>query len=460
LVLSKSPVTQKLDRFFASPGYILALMAVSMAAHLMHWELAAYTVFALIAAYACVVSKDFLPVAPLFIFSYILPSAQNNPGKNEASVFVNPWFFLLALVVFLSFLIFIGRNIKRFFSCDSRLIWGMVALCVAYQLSGIGSAAYSKVAARNTLFAAAQSLSLILPYLLLAVGTDWSKVRKDYLAWIGTCAGILLLVEVFWSYINGGVIVDGVINRKKIFTGWGMYNNMGAMLSMAIPFAFHLCCHHRKGWLGTVLGGMFLVGVVMTCSRTAMVAALGIYGLCVLILLMKSPNRKRALIGIGVLAALAATTVAIFHKPLLHLFDAFLKKLTDLSSRHIIFAEGWKQFLEAPIFGSSFFSPGLSKAWDFSTIDSFTGFFPPRWHNTFIQLLASCGAVGVVAYLWHRAQTLRLFFRRKGASRLFMGCSIGVLLGCSLLDCHFFNIGPVLFYSVILAFMEFLPAEE
>ena len=36
----------------------------------------------------------------------------------------------------------------------------------------------------------------------------------------------------------------------------------------------------------------------------------------------------------------------------------------------------------------------------------------------------------------------------------FIGLSILVLLLTSLLDCHFFNIGPVLFYSMALAFAE------
>ena len=405
------------------------------------------------------ISNDFLPAAPLFLFGYILPSAQNNPGKNEASLFSSPWFFALAATVILCLTVFVIRNFKKILSCKGKLLWGMLAVLASYLLSGIGSSAYGSVASKNLLFAAAQGLCLLLPYLLLAAGTDWSKLRRDYLSWIGVCAGILLLVEIFWSYHSGGVITDGVIDRKKIFTGWGMYNNLGAMLGMMIPFCFSLGVHHKKGWLGTILGFVFLVGTVMTCSRTSMVAALGIYAVCLLIFLLSGTNRKRALWSIGGLFALVLIALVVFREPIFRLYSAFLGKITDPSSRHILFAEGWKQFLEAPIFGSSFYSPGY-QPWDFSTVDSFSAAFPPRWHNTFIQLLASCGVVGFIAYLWHRVQTIRLFFRIKGTHRLFLGCSILVLLGCSLLDCHFFNIGPVLFYSLQLAFLEFGTTEE
>lgn len=457
LPLLQNSFKDRTNRFFVSPWYIFVVLLLSAAAHLLAAELVAYTVFALIAVYVCLVGNDFLPIAPLLLFSYILPSANNNPGKNEASIFSTGWFLALAVAVVVSFLIFFIRNIKKLFSCKRSLIWGMLALCAGYLLSGIFSEAYGTVAGKNLLFAALQCSCVILPYFLLSGGVDWRKVRKDYLAWVGVCAGVLLLLEVFWSYRTGGVIIDGVINRKKIFTGWGMYNNLGAMLAMMIPFAFCLGTQHHKGWLGMFLGGVFLLGVVMTCSRASMIAALGIYVLCSLIMLFQAHNRRRTLWCVGCLFGVAVVAFLVFHKSILQLYSGFLDKITDPSSRHILFAEGWKVFKEAPVFGSSFYSPGY-QPWDFSTVDAFSSAFPPRWHNTFIQLLASCGVVGLLAYIFHRFQTVKLFFRRKGILRNGIGCSIAVLLVCCLLDCHFFNLGPVLFYSAQLAFLEFVPS--
>ena len=454
MALSNRSLIGKINDFLASPYYLIALTAVSMAAHLLALELWAYTFFTLVVLYSCIIGNELLPVAPLFLFSYILPSAGNNPGKHEGSIFATPWFFVLAALVVLAFSIFIFRNLKRLFSGKKQLLPGILALCLAYLLSGIGSAAYPDALVKNLTLAAIQGISLVLPYLLILGGVDWKNVRKDYLGWIGVCAGCLLVFEVLANYLQGGVIVDGVIDRKKIFTGWGMYNNMGVMLAMMIPLAFSLTHRYKKDWLGLLVGGVFLVGVILTCSRTSMVAALGIYGVCALLLLFHSPNRKKAFLSIGGLLALVVIVMVIFRQPLLQLFSAFLAKLTDPSSRHVIFAKGWEQFVSAPIFGTSFFSPGLSKAWDFSTLDSFSSLFPPRWHNTFVQLLASCGIIGVVAYVFHRVQTVQLFFRHKGTDRMFYGCSILALLVCCLLDCHFFNIGPVLFYSVIFAFTE------
>jgi len=39
--------------------------------------------------------------------------------------------------------------------------------------------------------------------------------------------------------------------------------------------------------------------------------------------------------------------------------------------------------------------------------------------------------------------------------KLIAGMSVMALLLTSMVDCHFFNVGPVLTYSAVLAFVEF-----
>ena len=69
-------------------------------------------------------------------------------------------------------------------------------------------------------------------------------------------------------------------------------------------------------------------------------------------------------------------------------------------------------------------------------------------------MLASCGIVGMGAYLIHRLQTYRLILRNRSTEKTFIGLAVLALLICSLFDCHFFNVGPGLFYSMALAFAE------
>ena len=53
-----------------------------------------------------------------------------------------------------------------------------------------------------------------------------------------------------------------------------------------------------------------------------------------------------------------------------------------------------------------------------------------------------------------RAIGVKLFFDTLSKETVFIGASVFVLLICSLFDCHFFNIGPTLFYAMALAFAE------
>lgn len=460
--LTDKPLVEKINRFLASPFYIVALTGLCAAAHLLSAELVAYTVMAAVSVYVCLLGNDLLPLTPLFLFLYLTPSARNNPGRNAQSIFSGGsgiYLAVLVVLIVLGVIWYVAKNPARFFRTKRYLLPGMLILLGGYLLSGIGSAAYPAFTLKNLLFAAAQGACILVPYWLLTGGVDWERARKEYFAWIGFCAGGLLLIQLLWCYCTEGVIINGIIQRKQIYTGWGMYNNMGAMLAMMIPFAFYLASKYRRGWIGTVVGSAFLVGVLLTCSRTSLLAGTFIYVVCILLMLHFARNRRHNTVALVSFFAVAVVALALFHDQLLRLFSDFLSKRLDPSSRNIIYAEGLKLFAQAPVFGNSFYSPGY-QPWDFSTVEAFSNLLPPRWHNTFVQLLASCGIVGLGAYLFHRYQTVRLFLQRFSKERSFIACSIVVLLLCSLLDCHFFNLGPAMFYSAALAFLECYPASE
>lgn len=448
-----------IDRFLATPYYIIATMVLSVISHLLSLELPVYTVFALTAIYTAVLGKDLLPITPLFLFCYISPSVRNNPGRNAQSVFyggTGVYLAVLAALMAASALWYVIRNRKQFFQRKRTLLPGLLALSAAYLLSGIGSNGYGASAPRNLLFAGMQVLSILVPYCLLSGGVDWENARKDYFAWIGFTGGAAVLVQVLGCYIWQDVVVDGVIVREEIYSGWGMYNNMGFVLAMAIPFAFYLATKYRRGWIGTVIGSVFLVGVLLTCSRTSMLIGTAMYCMCVFLMLHYARNRRHNTVALVIFLVISGAALLLFREPIIRLFSGLLSKGMDPSSRDVFFREGLRIFKKAPVFGSSFYSRGYVP-WDFSTVDTLSALIPPRWHNTLLQLLVSCGLVGVCAYSFHRIQTLQLLCKGFTKEKTFIGCAMGVLLLCSLLDCHFFNIGPALFYSAALAFGEYLP---
>lgn len=446
----------RIDQFLASPAYIIAVMALAAISGIFGAEAFVYTLYTAVVVYACFWGEDLLCLSPLFICCYIAPSRANNPGRNEASVFApghgGIYMACLAALIVISLIYRVIRDRKRF--CRKyTLLPGMLLLMAAYLLSGIGSNGYTAIAGKNLLFALAQSASVLIPYLLFCGGINWEKARKDYFPWIGFCVGSVLLLQLLWVYLTGDVVQGGVIERTQIYTGWGMYNNVGGLMTMTIPFAFYLATRYRKGWIGIIVGSVYMAGILLTCSRSSILSSCAIYIVSMVLTLHYNGNRKDNTIAVIAVVGALSAVVLVFNRQFLVLFSDLLSKGLDPYGRDMIYARGLDQFKAFPVFGATFY-PSDFRPWEWSTNPAFTGFFPPRWHNTIIQLMACCGGVGLLAYLFHRVQTLRLFLKQRSKEKNFIACSLLVLLLCSLFDCHFFNIGPVLLYSTALAFAE------
>lgn len=455
--LRDAAVTKKINRYLTTVPYILLVCLLTLIANMFAAELVVYTLLVAIGVYICLLGDDLLGLMPLVVCAYLAPAAGNNPGRNGQSVFTpgsgGIYILCLAAVLGIALAVRVITDRKVFLSTKRRLLPGILLLGMAYVFSGIGSPAYPALAWKNILFALLQLAAIVLPYWLFSGGVRWEKTRSDYLAWTGFGVGGLLVCEILWCYCTGSVVVDGVIDRSRIYTGWGMYNNMGGMLAMMIPFAFYLAARYQRGWIGSVVGSVFLVGVVMTCSRSSILVGCVIFLVCIIMMLFSARNRRGNTWALITSLAVMALLVLIFHKQILRLFTDLISVGMDPSSRDTIYTEGLKQFLRYPIFGGSFY-PIDFVPWDWATEDAFSSFFPPRWHNTIVQLLASCGVVGLGAYLFHRYQTTRMLVKDWNREKAFIGCAILVLRLTSLFDCHFFNIGPVLFYAMALAFAE------
>ncbi len=453
----------RIQAFFSSPQYILVICLLGLVSNCLSAELVVYTLYALAVCMICLWGRDLLPIAPILVCFYMATSIQNDPSQNLVSIYSTPspliyMGILLALMLgFITWRLITDKNFggKLFLAKKRPLMWGMLLLGLAYILGGVGSAAYPQVGIKNILFGLVQFAVIAGPYWVFSGAVDWSRCRKDYFAWIGFGAGLMLLGQLGYIYLTQNVIVEGQILRHRILAGWGIYNNMGCMLAMMIPFAFYLASRYRRGWIGTVVGSAFLIGVYLTCSRSSIIFATAIWLVCIGLMLFSASNRRGNRIALYVTVGITLTLILLFHQELGRLFSVIFQRehgFLDPNSRDDIYNRGMKLFYQYPLLGSTFYPQVY--LWDFSQLDSFSAIFPPRWHNTIVQLLVSTGIIGLAAYGFHRFTTVRMFVVNRTREKAFIACSLAVLLGCSLLDCHLFNIGPALFYSTGLAFAE------
>jgi len=461
VVSQEQSIIQRINAILYTPAYFFIIGGLTLFSNIFGLELIVYTIFILIGAYICLFSRDLLPLLPLFICGYISPSRANNPGRNENSVFSLSGSGLYLVILLVGVVIcLVYRLIKdpnfggRKFLCKKRkLLVGMLVLGAAYAISGLGSGQWSEFGWQNLFFAFLQLAAIAGLYFLFTGGVRWDMAPKAYLFWTGTCVGYILLFELLNLYLDAKVIVDGTIFRNDIYTGWGHYNNIGALFTMIIPMPFFLTGKGRYASFAYASAILFYIGLLFTASRGSILFGTPIFiASYIFSLWHRRHARRQLLVHFGAMVVVALGIMFI-HDNVVQLFKVFGDKGLESPARVNIYEVGAAQFLQFPIFGGSFF-PVDADLFSWSNSEKFLSFFPPRWHNTFLQLLATGGIVCACAYIFHRVQTVKLFVNDFTEEKLFAALSILALLTTSLLDCHFFNIGPVLLYSATLAVVE------
>lgn len=465
---SSAPI-QSINKFMMSPWGIAVIGALALIAFIFSLELVVYTIFIIYAAYVGIFGDDFAPLMPLFLFAYICPSMQNNPGKSDKGLFYGASGVYIGVIAVIAVTIvfvrlFTDKNMgaRKLFTTKRAFLISMLALGTSYMLSGIGSEKYLEYVKGNLLFAFIQFMSLFLLYFVFSATINFEKFNIDYFAWFAVIMGIVVSLEVVWIYIAEDVIVDGSIIRGRIYSGWGCYNNIGALISMSIPFAFYFACRKKHNFIYLILGCLLLGGVILSCSRGSIVGGVFAFMVSFGYTFFKANNKREFRMTTLGIATIAVIAVALYYKEIIALFN----EVPDIaegsegsinfndSGRFNLYKAGLKVFLDNPIFGQTFY-PAAGSMPEFSDVEAFSSFFPPRWHNTVVQMLASCGAVGMLAYSFHRIDTIIYYFKHRTVSNTFIAISILTLLGMSLLDCHFFNVAPVFFYSMALTVMEY-----
>ena len=469
---SRLPFAQRINKVLDSCWFLFAIAALTLLSNIFALEFPLYVLCCVLMLYLGIFGTDFRLVISLLINCYIAPSVENNPGRNPESIFSleNGGAWLVALAAICLVALFLRCTVDREIGFvklkrHPRLLWGFLALGAAFFISGMGMQGYGELAQRNLLLAFMQTVAFFVPYLLVGIGVRWDRMEAGYLAMIGLLAGFTVGFEILNIYCTGNVVVvdalRGVlIRREHIYTGWGHYNNMAVLIAMAIPFAFYFMYIGKRVILNSILAALLCVFAVLSCSRAGILGAGGIYLFCAIAVLFKTKNRRaKIMISAGLGVAFAALIVVFFLAQ--EVFASAFANGLKSDARMELYEAGISVFQEHPILGATFYSLnvyvqnlGENVTWIWSDVEAFTNFFPGRWHNTVVQMLASCGIVGLVAYLFHRYQSVLLFWRDPHAEKTFIGLSLCVILALSLLDCHLFNLGPTLFYSAALAYAE------
>ncbi len=457
--LSDNRIVKAITRFLYTDWYLLIVVALMVVANLFGMEFPVYYCYMLFCVATALFADDLFPIMPMACTSYMTFSANNNPAANvDGHIFsslgnivqfvVICAIIVAALVTRLVFELKKGREKKA-----PAFSLGFLALGVAYMLGGLFSPYYE---GKTVLFGLLQIVCLTVFYFFFYYTVDWGKRHIDDYAKLFTVIGVGLILETIGMYLQPEVLeayANGRFERKLLLTGWGIYNNVGGMLVLCLPAPFYFAATKKQGWIFSLLGSVQLAAIVLTQSRSSIIFGLAVYAACVVTVLILSKKWDKIFNLITYLAIAAAVGISaiFFFDELQQLFRVLLSAGWNPSGRWSLYTLGWEQFLQFPVFGNGFYQ--CKGGWIWADLPQ-GAFLPARYHNTVVQLIASGGAVALIAYLFHRVQTAIVLVKRFSVQTLFIALSICGLLLTSMLDCHFFNLGPGLLYGCLLVMLE------
>ena len=421
----------------------------------------------------CLCCKDVSPTICLFVFMHAIISMKHSPYSRGVEWCDPTYMTSVAFIVTTSIaiLIFAGSCVYRIVDSIMKhrfkitpIFWGLCAYLVALLLNGLFSSKYYFM---DTVYGLGMGAIIMFMFVFISGNVEVNQTTYKRIAVIFIAYCLNLAIQLLVTYITMGVIVDGVISRGKIQFGWGTYNQFGMLITLCIPAWFYLAAKCKNGYLFMIGVPVNLLVALLSMSRQAILISAVLAVVSFVGYLIIAPKREK-LYSTAILAGIALVALIVYlvkKEGIMTLFNGIKVNTTpgegsgggisEISSgRFDIWLDGLKKFTHYPIFGNGFYdltatgttTPGFN-----GEGYGFTQAVPFMCHNTVIQLLFSCGIVGLLAYVVHRTQTVISLINNPDHGRVFVMLTICGILLTSLLDNHIFYPLPLFIYAPLLA---------
>lgn len=444
-----------INTFLNSKLYLYLIGLLMVISNIFALEIVCFSILFLLFSLTLLFSKDSKPlIAPLLMLtmgmsyknglSYNPNSLLEDPSLALPTIYDNPKilnYFLIIITITICLIIIrfgILEEYKKLFKKSLFLLPGLLVLCIGYLLGGIG---YDKYALNDTLFALSNTFTLLGIFIYF---TDTAFLNKSdkiikYISHIALASGLIISLELLNIYLTQNVIVEGTIEKSQILTGWGIHNNFAGYLLIYLPFLFYLSVKEKNWLIYQIAIHIFVLAIVLTLCRTALVFLPFAYIGGQIVFFVK---RKSIPVYIFFLIIILSTalTIVINLDLVIKAFDNVIDLGGNLNRRDELYIIGWENFQNFPILGTGWFALGERV----EEIVIAPNVIAPKWkyHNIFIQLLASCGIIGLICFMFLIIYTISMLIKYKSFRKcLSIFFSIGLLMAASLADNFFFDYG-------------------
>lgn len=444
-----SDIKNKIVSFLEGKYYPALLLVVTLIAHTFSIELFAVAVFFLTAGFGLILCKDLkFFISPFLMFIFIFSEKSVASGMYYETPYLIAMVCCAVLLIglFVAHFIIHKEHVSFKSFLKSKLFWGYALLSASFLLNGALN--FDEYTLGNIVYALILIASITLIFVIFYANLSVDRTVKEHTLYVLYLLSWLVTLEMLIFLFTDAVYVNGSIVKEYIKLGWGLWNNIGGMLILLLPIHFYYACTKKRFSYLYYLGALIpFLAIVMTLSRSSLLVGAFMMAVCALICCFKGQNKRSNLIITGALLLAAIVGVIVLWDKISTVLLDYLNRGLDDNGRFEMYLHGLENYSKNPLFGGGFYS-----SYELET--QFIIFLPFRYHNTIIQMMGTCGIVGLASYLWHRYETFKLFSEKRSLVNLFIGlCIISMLLG-SLLDNHIFNIYPAFVYSLLLVVVE------
>ena len=391
-----------LREFMLSKQYMLFLLVVTCIFSALEWNVMGVLLLAVIIGVTLIVSKDIMPTFLPFMLLCLISAKC----YNSFSIFIQYTYLGILLIGCLLFHFIVYRKPMDW---RGELLLPMAVVSVVVLLGGVGFISAKEYFSPLSLFYMA-ALGFGMTFLYVLLKTHMT-VKREY-SLLYALTAVMVISGCFACFT---LLMQYIIHLSKVLTTHEMLfmqyrNNYSTFLMLSIPFAFFL--GHKKPY-GIMLGFFFYFCILLTGSRGGLVfGAIEIMMCCILFILY---DKKRRLTYICICLCLLFAVLIVmkdFPSAFTSTFDRLLQAINGVLNgeqqevRYFQYQRGIQDFLKNPIFGTGIGYMGNRDV--YQAADFAIGWY----HCSVIQIPASFGVFGILAYLYLFVKRLIVLWKK------------------------------------------------
>ena len=428
-------IREKTKSFMQSIWFGVAISIVTLISFIVDSSAFGYFSFSIIALLILVVGSDFRNIIPLLFLFF-------GCWKHNPFPIPSPQFYFLVGILSFDGIIFGVRLFTTFKENllklkKDYLFYSLLAIIGAMLLSLINTPRMDL-----SWTGIGYQAAITFAYFVVRVTVPSDEDSKKTIVESIIVTGILISFQTIYMLLyrlSNGQDIAFILWMKTLSFGWAHSNHYTSIVNISMLLAVYYFCKYRniKNRVFSIVGLLLFCFVnAITVCRAGYLSIIPTLLISVIIYFvynkkfLKASIKKDVFYLIPFVLSAVVGIIVLLKIGYLQEITAHLKDmgLSDNNRNHV-FSIGWEQFLAHPIIGSGAYT---------SRHFIEDGFNTWNYHNYIIQMLGTCGIVGLLTFLVYLGFSIKRTLN-KDLYSAFVGVVILYFLIHGLMDTLYFN---------------------